>query len=141
MTLSRVAALAALPLLAACRSMQPVSLQYIPEASPSVVYVSDGYGVTQTIANPRLSGDTVHGTTVGGNQPVAVPVREVQQVATVRLNRGRTVMLLGGLTAGGVLLVHTVLSHTSADKAFFCDYNNPNPNQGPDAPQCAFPTN
>jgi hypothetical protein len=121
--------------------MQSVPLRFIPEANPPVVYIADAYGVVQSVAHPRLSGDTVHGTSVGDNQPVAVPLNEVQRLSTVRLNRGRTALLVGGLSAAAGLMVYTVLAHTGKEIAFFCDYNNPNPNTSPDAPQCAFPTN
>jgi hypothetical protein len=117
-------AAALLPLIGACRSMQPVPLEFIPETHPAVVYLSDGYGVTQAVANPRLSGDTVHGTTVGGSQPVAVPLRQVQRMATVRLNPARTALLVGGLTAVGALMTYAVLARARGDGSEFCDYDN-----------------
>ena len=124
MNTRRVVAAALLPLIGACQSMQPVPLEFIPETHPAVVYLSDGYGVTQAVANPRLSGDTVHGTTVGGNQPVAVPLRQVERMATVRLNRARTALLVGGLTAVGALMTYAVLARARGDGSEFCDYDN-----------------
>jgi hypothetical protein len=109
----------------ACQSMQPVPVRFIPETNPPVVYLSDGNGVTQAIANPRLSGDTVLGTTVGANVDVAVPLHEVQRVATVRLNRGRTAMLVGGLVAAGGLMSYVLLNTDNGKSTFYCDWSEP----------------
>ena len=119
--------------------MQPVPIDFIPETQPAVVYLSDEYGVTQAVANPRLSGDTVHGTNVGGDQPVAVPLSQVERMATVRLNRARTALLVGGLTAAGALMTYVVLAHTRGDSSGFCDYDiQP---MGPGATECGYPSN
>jgi hypothetical protein len=135
----RVVAAALLPLIGACRSMQPVPVDFIPQTNPAVVYLSDGYGVTQAVANPRLSGDTVHGTTVGGNQPVAVPLNRVQRMSTVRLNPARTAFLVGGLTAVGALMTYAMLARAHGDGADYCDYDRQP--TGPGAVECAYPSN
>lgn len=128
-----------LPLLAACQSLQPVSVRYLTETNPAVVYLSDGNGVVQAVAHPRLSGDTVLGTAVGGHEPVAVPLHEVQRITTVRVNRGRTVMLVGGITAAGGLLAYAVLSRAAGDGSEFCDYDNQP--TGPGATECGYHSN
>ena len=120
---------------AGCQSLQPVPLHYISETSPAMVYVADGFGVVTTIANPRLSGDTVVGTVPGENKPVALPLREVQRVSTVRLNRGRTALLVGGIAAAGAFMTYAVLSNAGGRSTFSCDYNNPTYL----GPQCGFP--
>lgn len=122
--LMRAPALLLLATLAACHSLQPVPVSFIPSASPQVVYLSDGNGVTQAVANPRLSGDTVVGTVVGGDAPIAVPLDEVQRIATVRVNRARTVFLLGAVTVGSGLLAYAILTHAAGDGSEFCDYDN-----------------
>lgn len=121
---------------AGCHSLQPVPLHYITETSPAVVYVADGFGVVTTVANPRLSGDTVIGTVPGENREVALPPREVQRVSTVRLNRGRTAMLVGGIAVAGTFMAYAVLSNAGGRSDFTCDYNNPSYL----GPQCNFPT-
>jgi hypothetical protein len=80
--------------------------------------------VTQAVAHPRISGDTVHGTTIGGTEPIAVPLRQVQRMATVRLNRTRTAFLVGGITIVGALMTYTVLTHAAGDGSQACDYDN-----------------
>ena len=135
----RLVAFGVLSLLAACKSMQPVPLAFISQTNPAVVYLADGSGAIQAVANPRLGGDSVFGTVLGSSQEIAVPLREVQRVSTVRVNRGRTAMLIGGLTVAGGLMAYTLLSTAGGETAFYCDYNNPAP---PTAPaQCSFPTN
>ena len=119
-----------------CQSLQPVPLRYITETKPAVVYVADGFGVVTTVANPRLSGDTVVGTVPGGNRPVALPLREVQRVSTVRLNRGRTAMLIAGVVAAGAFTAYAVLSDAGERSDFTCDYNKPTFGG---VPQCGFP--
>ena len=120
---------------AGCHSLQPVPVHYISETSPAVVYVADGFGVVTTITNPRLSGDTVIGMVPGGNTPVALPLREVQRVSTVRLNRARTALLVGGIAAAGTFMAYAVLSNSGGRSDFTCDYNNPSYL----GPQCGFP--
>ena len=109
---------------AACKSMQPVPVAFI-ETKPPVVYLYDGNGVTQAVANPRLSGDTVIGTTVGSNLDIAVPLREVQQVSTVRVNRGRTAMLVSGLAVAGGVMSYVLLSNANGKSTFYCDWSEP----------------
>jgi hypothetical protein len=139
MNARRVAAAAVLPLVAACRSMQAVPVDFIPDTKPAVIYLSDGNGVTQAVANPRLSGDTVHGTTVVGNQPVAVPLSHVQRMTTVRLSRARTVLLVGGVATVGALVTYAMLVHSRGDASGFCDYDNQP--MGAGAMECGYPSN
>lgn len=134
-----VMALAALSLVGACRSMQPVPLEFISQTKPAVVYLSDQYGVTQIVANPRLSGDSVLGTTLGGTQPVAVPVNQVERMSTVRLSRARTALLVGGLTAMGALVTYAVLSKSLGDASEFCDYDQQP--KGPTPAECGYSSN
>lgn len=105
--------------------MQAVPVAFISETNPPLVYLSDGNGVTQAIANPRLTGDTVVGTTVGSNLDVAVPLREVQRVSTVRVNRGRTAMLISGLVAAGGVVSYVLLNNANGKSTFYCDWSEP----------------
>ena len=119
--------------------MQPVPVNFIPDTRPAVVYLWDDNGVPQAVANPRLSGDTVHGTVLGGSQPVAVPLSEVQRVSTIRVNRSRTVFLIGGLTVMSALVTYAVIAQVSGDDSGFCDYDvQP---MGGGASECGYPSN
>ena len=120
----------------ACRTMQPVPVAFITETRPPVIYLADGFGVVTMVTNPRVSGDTVLGTTPGGAGPVAVPLREVQRVNAVRVHRGRTALLVGALAAAGAFTAYAVLSPAAGRSTFTCDYNKPTYDG---APQCGFP--
>ena len=132
----RAAAVAALLVTAGCSSLQPVPVAYINETRPAIVHVSDGFGVVTTIANPRVSGDTVVGTTLGGAQPVAVPLREVQRVSAVRRNSGRTAMLIAGIAGAGALMTYAVIAN-GARSDYTCDYNEPTLD-GSEREKCGF---
>ena len=138
--LTRSAAALALGLLgAACHSLQPVPVSFIHSASPQVVYLSDGNGVTQAVANPRLSGDSVVGTALSGNGPVAVPLREVQRITTVRVSRGKTVLLISAFAGAGAMVAYAVLSKANGDDDGFCDFDQQP--TGPGATECGYPSN
>lgn len=128
-----------LALTASCSSLQSVSVGYINDTRPAVVHLSDGFGVITTIVNPRVSGDTVVGTTLGGAQPVAVPLREVQRVTAVRRSGGRTAMLVAGIAGAGGLITYAVLSNAGGRNDFVCDYNDPTLD-GSEREKCGFTT-
>jgi hypothetical protein len=125
--------------LTGCSSMQPISVAYISEARPAVVHVSDGFGVVTTIANPRVSGDSVVGTALGADRPVVVPLREAQRITAVRRSSARTAMLIGGLTALGALVTYAALSAANGDDSGFCDYDRQP--MGGGASECGYPSN
>ena len=130
---------AGLMALTGCSSLQPISVAYISEVRPALVHVSDGFGVVTTIANPRISGDSVYGTALGADRPVVVPLREAQRITTVRRNGARTAMLIGGLTAVGALVTYAALNAGNGDDSGFCDYDGPP--MGPGAMECGYPSN
>ena len=134
--MNRAAAAAILALTGGCSSLQPVSVGYINETRPAVVHLSDGFGVITTIVNPRVSGDTVVGTTLAGAQPVAVPLREVQRVTTVRRSGGRTALLIAGVAGAGALATYAVLANGRGSD-FACDYNEPTLD-GSEREKCGF---
>jgi hypothetical protein len=119
----RVAAAAFVMLASACRSVQPVPIDFIPDSKPPVVYLSDQYGLTRAVANPRISGDTVVGTNLGGTKPIAVPLSQVERVAALRPNRAQTVLLVGGIAAVVGLMTYTVVTKAFGDGSQFCDYD------------------
>lgn len=121
---------------AGCVSMQPVfdPARFIADTKPPVVYVMKGRDAILTLSNPRVSGDTVHGTLPGEGQPVALPLRDVQNIGTVRLNRARTVLLLAGVTAAASITAIALTSSGAANN-WYCDYNTPSLD-GAGAPTC-----
>jgi hypothetical protein len=114
-----------------------VPVEFITEASPPIVHLSDSYGVVVSIENPRLSGDTVLGTAMGQNRPVAIPLRQVQRISTVRFNGGRTALLVGGVAAMGALAAYAALANASGNSGYMCDYNEPS-QDGSEREKCGF---
>jgi hypothetical protein len=119
----RVVAAALLMLAGACRSVQPVPLNFIAETKPAVVYLSDQYGLTREVWNPRVSGDTILGMNGGGNKEIAVPLSQVERVAAERPNRAHTVLLIGGIAVVAGLMTYTVVTKAFGDGSQFCDYD------------------
>ncbi len=114
----------ALTLTAACSSLQAVSLEFINEVKPRYVTISDGYSLTE-IANPRVDGDSMLGMTITGDRPVAIPLREVERISTVRFSSGRTVALIGGVAAFGALATYAMLAKGNGDVSTTCDIGSP----------------
>lgn len=129
MTLNARRVLAVFTLVATtgCMSLRPVwdPGQYIAEHKPDVVYVMKGRQAVLTIANPRVSGDTVLGTLLGESEPVALPLSEIQNIGTVRFNGGRTALLVGGVASLGALAAFAFLSNANGRSTWACDYNEP----------------
>ena len=124
----RWAALVLLPLVAGCSSLQPVSVGYIAETKPRLVYLADAYGAIQAVSHPRLSGDTVLGTVAGGQRDVAVPLSDIERITTLRPNRGRTALLVTGLTVAGAVAAYGFFSTSGGQSQIVCT-----------SQQCAFP--
>lgn len=115
MTGRRVIAAFTLVATTGCVSLRPVwdPARFIAEIKPPLVYVMKGSVAVLTITNPRVSGDTVHGTLLGESLPVALPLSDVQNIGTVRLSGARTAMLVGSAAAIGALMAYAVLAHGS----------------------------
>lgn len=123
----RVIALAALATTAACSSLRPVRepARYIAENNPPIVRVIEKQnGLVMTIAEPRVSGDSLVGRRAADNRPVAVPLDQVYTLSARRLSGGRTALLiLGVLTVTG-LTSYAMLAN-GADNNWECDYSSP----------------
>ena len=120
-----------LVLAAACSSMQRVPVDYINVERPGVVHLTNSYGVVTTLLNPSTSGDTVYGTATD-SKPVAVSLRQVESISTVRHSTGRTVALVAGATSITALVAYAVFSTADNDEDWYCDWgNNPGETFGP----------
>ncbi len=111
-----------LVLVAACSSMQRVSVDYINEEKPALVHLANSYGIVTTIQYPTLSGDTVYGTAMGESKAVAVPLRQVESISTVRFSTGRTVALVTGAAGVTVLAVYAISTNADNDEDWYCDW-------------------
>lgn len=138
MTVRRVTAAVSLVATTGCVSLRPVwdPARFIAETKPPVVYVMKGTEAVLTITNPRVSGDTVHGTLPGESLPVALPLSDVQNIGTVRLNGRRTALLVGGVTSLGTLVAVVFLGNANGRSNWSCDYNEPTQNNERDP--CGF---
>ena len=130
-TLTRSLAMLALGGAAACTSLQHVPVDYINTEKPEVVHLANSHGVVTTVLNPTTSGDTVYGTAMG-SKPVAVSLRQVESISTVRHSTGRTVALVAGATSITALVAYAVFSTADNDEDWYCDWgNNPGEMSGP----------
>jgi hypothetical protein len=121
--MSRRGALIALALTAGCSSLQRVPLDYINEGKPDLIYVANSYGVVTTVQSPTLSGDTVYGVVSGQNRSVAVPLRQVESIKTMKFSTGRTVALVGAAAAATALVVYGI-SNGGSDTSWYCDWSD-----------------
>jgi hypothetical protein len=103
-----------------CSSRQSVPVAFISSDAPPSVQVSDGYRVVD-VAQPRLSGDSVSGLVNG--REVAIPLRRVQSITTVRFSSARTVLLIGGVVAIGGLMAYAVTTEGEGELKQ-CDYSD-----------------
>ncbi len=105
----------------ACSSRQAVPVDYISAAAPPTVQISDGYRVVD-VELPRLSGDSVLGRVNGAD--VAIPLRKVQSITTVRPSSARTALLIGGAAALGGLVAYAFISDGTGEMVE-CNYDDP----------------
>lgn len=120
---------------AACSSMQAVSLEFVNEVKPRYVTISDGYSLTE-IANPRVDGDSMLGMSITGDRPVAIPLREVERISTVRFSTGRTAALISGVAVFGALATYAMLAKGNGPVVTACD--GPSPIDVYEREQCGF---
>jgi hypothetical protein len=140
MTARRFLAATLLSVTAGCSSLSPVSdpFRFINETRPPLVYVTYETGAIMMLENPTVGGDSLRGTRPGDPQQVALPVRQVQRVATVRFNGGRTALLVAGLGVAAGVVTYAVLGTSSGKSNFACDYNEPKRGETVGAPTCGF---
>lgn len=115
---------------AACRSVQPVMepSQFIPQANPTLVIVTYKDNSEVPVAQPRVSGDTLLGTWQGLDEPVAVPLNQVQRIDALQRDRKRTTLFIAGLTAFTAAGVYALIQATTGGDN--CDYGRPTEGEG-----------
>ena len=93
--------------LAACSSWHIENTspeQLVGEDSTRRVRITRQDGERLTIDQPRLRGDTLYGTpsrvrSSPANQPVAIPLADVREIAVPQRDAGKTIGLILGITA------------------------------------------
>lgn len=99
MILSRVAAVGWLLAVAACTAVREVQpAQFIPQHTPALVWVTTTSSAVVPVAQPQIDGDTLRGTWVGTQTPLAIPLQDIQSVQAKTPARTRTVLAF--ITAG-----------------------------------------
>jgi hypothetical protein len=120
----------------ACASVQPVlqPAEFIPRTNPDLVLVVYKDNSEVPVAKPRLVGDTLVGTWVGVNEPVAVPLSEVQRIDAKQRSGKRTALLIAGvavMAAGGIYGIIRVTDNRFFDVTTLQDCED-----NPEAPGC-----
>lgn len=140
MNVRHLTAAALLALTASCSSLLPVAepAAFIAETNPPIVYVTNSNGVVLEIVNPRADGDSLRGVWTTRQRALALPWRDVQRVSTFRLNRGRTVLFLAGITAASSVAVYALTTNANGHNQWTCDYNT-NAIDPTGAPRCGAP--
>ncbi len=99
MMLDRVAAAGLLLALPACTTIGEVRpTQFIPQRTPALVWVTTTNNAMVAVAQPQIDGDTLRGTWVGTQTPLAIPLQDIQSVQAQTPARTRTVLAF--ITAG-----------------------------------------
>ena len=98
----------------ACMTLRPVQSpgQYIPKSNPPVVYVTYTDNSIVPVSQPKISGDTLLGTWAGLAEPVTIPFRDIQLVQAKQPDRGKTRMLIIGLTAVTAAGLYAIIKGT-----------------------------
>jgi hypothetical protein len=107
---------------AGCHSLQPVSnpSRYIAETHPPVVHVKYKNGARVSVAQPRVSGDSLYGTWQQAGRPVAMPLGEAQRIDARQYSKKRTTMLIVGTAAVAATLGYFLMQPVD-DQGPSCD--------------------
>ena len=105
MTLKRIPLVGLLLIGAAChvvRSVQPA--QFIPTQKPPIVWVTYTDNSFVPVTGPTMVGDTLKGMWASVQEPVAIPIDQIQTVQAKVSSPKRTAMLFTvlGVALGGV---------------------------------------
>jgi len=98
--------------------------RFISEKNPPVVYVTQRNGAVVTLANPRVSGDTVLGVLLAENRAVAMPFSQVHSVAAVRFDGARTALVAAGIALTSALAAHAFFGTANGKNNWYCDYTS-----------------
>jgi hypothetical protein len=94
MILNRVAAVGLVLALAACTSVRQVQpLQFIPQHTPALVWVTTTGDAVVPVARPQIDGDTLRGTWAGTDRPLAIPLQGIQSVQAKTPATARTILV------------------------------------------------
>lgn len=109
----------------ACASVRPVQdpARFIADTRPNVVYIVHANRSLITIANPRVRGDTLHGT--WADQPgrtLAVPMQQVHSMVARQPDGKRSALLLAGAGTLAAVAVFALVTNSSGEP-LDCSYH------------------
>ena len=109
MVLNRVPLAGLLLALAGCMTVQKIQpAAYIPLHSPAVVWVTTNDNAYTPVASPQIVGDTLKGTWVGLQEPVAISIKEIHYVQAKMPSPKRTVLLVTVVGAALTSVAYTI---------------------------------
>ena len=94
--------------------------EYIPQNTPTVVWVTTLDNSYTPVSAPRIDGDSLRGTWVGLQEPVAISLKEIQSVQAKMPSPKRTAILFTvvGLSAAGA--IYTLSTAGSSGSFYGC---------------------
>jgi len=110
----RIASAGLLLAVGACTSVKSVQpAAFIPQHSPPVVWVTYTDNSFVPVAQPHMVGDTLRGTWLGLNEPLTIPLDEIQSVQARLPDHARTVILFTTLVVvtGGTAYLWVTAGH------------------------------
>ena len=88
--------------------------EYVAAHNPSQILVLDNGGTIHLVDGPSMKGDTLTGIESGTPDSLALPVDQVEDAMVRRVGKGRTAMLVSGLTAGVGMAVVAIVTQGKA---------------------------
>ncbi|HEX9705237.1 MAG TPA: hypothetical protein VGA20_08335 [Gemmatimonadales bacterium] len=86
---------------------------FIAVTRPDVVYVTHKNGAHLTITQPRVSGDSLHGTWQAVSELLALPLGQLQRIDAAQRDKTRTTMLIAGASVITVGMLYLLTRGTS----------------------------
>lgn len=113
----------------ACSSVQTVQnpAQYLTTNPEMVVVIYNDNGEVP-VAKPVMRGDTLYGEWAGLNEPIKVPMDQVQRIDAVQKDPKKTALFVTGLVAAAVVTTYG-FSRAVQDHGSICDYFRPDDRQ------------
>jgi hypothetical protein len=88
------------------RSVQPA--QYFAQNSPDLVWVTYADHAAVPVTQPEIAGDTLKGMRLGTQQPIAIPMDQVQSIRARTPDKAKTAILVTGALTGFVATVYAL---------------------------------